>query len=152
MAIASFLGSIYVLWEYIQGFKCSKWPSTTGIIVQSKIAPIQNNNKEQSPFIYYQYIVNGKEYISRRLSMHLAISVSNKKADILLEKYPLEKQVTVKYHPLFHRVSVLEVGSKQPLIHLFMLIIMLLFFSISMVAILFPGYSPVFELIMLFGK
>jgi len=148
MAIASLFGAIYVVWEYIQGYLCRKWPTTSGVIVHSKVETLTGNKKEKSPYIYYKYIVNDKEYYSRRLATHLTIPLSNEEADKLKEKYPLDKKVIVRFHPILHSFAVLETGPRQTFIHVFLFLILLLFFSISLTAILFPGYSPVFEIIM----
>lgn len=148
ISFASFIGAVVMLWEYIQGNKCHTWPSTTGVIVQSKMVSPKGNKKEKTNFIYYKYSVNGKEHHSRRLAMHLTTLFKNNEAAKLLEKYPVDKEVIVRYHPFFNGFAVLETGQKQTAIRVFMFIIFFLFFAISMQAILFPGYNPVFELIM----
>ena len=146
LLIVSLLGALFIAWEYMQGYASRKWPETNGKIVQSDIKIIPGNKKEKAPLIYYEYIVGNQTYYSRRLTMNLAAVVKNDDAEKLLSKYPLGKEVHVKYHPIFKGYSVLEVGPKQPFLHLFFFSFCILMFGLSVTTLL----KPDFDLIKLF--
>lgn len=146
LALSSLVGILYMTWEYIQGYLCHKWPTTEGVIVQARLGEIKGNRKEKILYIYYRYKVNDREYFSRRISMDAVTVQSNNIAETLLLKYPLDTTVTVWHHPLFHRLAVLETGPRQTFIHLFLIAIFSLVFIVSILALVRPGYNPVFEL------
>jgi len=141
------MGILYIAWEYVQGYRCANWPSTKGVIVQSKLSLVPGNKKEKAPYIYYKYVINGKNHYSRRLAMYVANLVSNDKAEMLLEKYSIKKEVIVRYHPIFHSFAVLETGPRQTSFRVFLLLVFLSIFLVSMVAILKPEFNPIFEAI-----
>lgn len=147
IALAAFLGVVYMLWEQRQCYTSHLWPKTNGVIVQSKMSPVKGNRKQRANFIYYRYEVHGKEYYSRRLAMYVVNFFSHEDAARLLAQYPVDKEVTVHYHPIFTRFAVLEPGPRQTGIRMFMLVVFALFLIASLLPILAPGYNPVFELI-----
>ena len=151
IAVTSFLGAIYLAWEHRQGYACHKWPSTKGVIIQSNLATYRNSKTMKTPSISYTFTVNDKEYYSRRLALYITKPLNNKEADELHQRYPVDKEVIVKYHPLFHSFAVLETGPRQVAIRVYLFLILLLFFSISAMAIYMPDIILIFEAIRYFN-
>lgn len=145
VAAASFIGILYVVWEYVQGYRCASWPSTKGVIVQSELGSVPGNRREKVSYIYYRYVVNGKTHYSRRIAMYVANLLPNDEAQKLRRAYPVNKDVVVKYHPMFNGFSVLETGQRQTFVRTFLLLVFLSVFLVSTTAVLKPGFNPVFE-------
>jgi hypothetical protein len=146
-AAVSLVGVLYVVWEYVQGYRCAKWPSTKGDIVQSELGLMPGNRKEKVPYIYYRYVVNGKTHYSRRIAMYVANLLSNVEAEKLRGQYLVNKEVVVRYHPIFNGFAVLETGQRQTLLRVFLLLIFLSVFLVSMAAIFGSGFNPLFDAI-----
>ena len=146
----SFFGMLGIAWAYRQGYASKKWPEVKGVIVQSQSKlVIIRNKKEKFPLIYYEYQIHDKTYNSNRIGMHVSLTFKNDEAEKLLHKYPKKQEVIVKYHPVFNGFSVIEVGPKQPFIHLIIFCLFLLIFTISVVNLIEPSFNPVFELVRL---
>jgi hypothetical protein len=147
VAAVSLVGIFYLVWEYVQGYRSVKWPSTKGLVVQSSLGLVQGNRKEKALYVYYRYVVGGKYYHSRRIAMYVANLLPKEEAEKLKEKYSVNKEVLVRYHPLFHGFAVLESGQRQTSLRTFLLLVFLSIFLVSMVALLKPGFNPIFEAI-----
>lgn len=145
LPIASFAGIVLMLWELKQCYSLHNWPVTKGIIIQSKTGKVRNS-KTEYPYIYYKYSVNGKEHISRRIGMYLTHPTGSELLKGLLEKYPLGKEVEVKYHPIFHKRAVLETGKKQLHAYFISGLVFLVLFIFTSSSVFF-NYNLAFELI-----
>jgi hypothetical protein len=90
----------------------SKWPQTSGQVVQSKIEAREKRNMDGStttgnyPLVVYEYEIDGKKYTCKK------ISVGEEAADFMLQetiaKYPVGITVPVYYNPGNPRQAVLE--------------------------------------------
>ncbi len=143
-AVLSLLGIFYVIWEYVQGYRSVNWPSAKGVIVQSELRLAPGKRKEKMPYIYYRYVVNGKTHYSRRIAMHVANLRSHGDAIQLRGEYPANKEVVVRYHPIFNGFAVLQTGQRQTLLRAFLLLVLLIIFLVSLAAIFEPGFNPIF--------
>jgi len=152
IAISSLLGLIYLAWEHRQGYVCHMWPSTNGVIIQSNLGTYLKSKKMKTPYIFYTYTVNDKEYCSGRVALYITKPLTNKEADEVQERYPVDKEVIVKYHPSFHSFAVLETGHRQASIRAYLFLMLLLFFSISVMAIYKPDVILIFEAIRYFSE
>lgn len=150
LPIASFAGIFLMLWELKQCYSSCNWPATKGIIIQSKTGKARNS-KAEYPYIYYKYSVNGKEYISRRIGMYLTHPTGSELLTGLLEKYPLGKEVEVKYHPIFHNRAVLEAGAKQLHAYYISGLVFLIIFIFTSSSVFF-NYNLAFEIIRLLSE
>jgi len=148
LAVSASIGTLFIAWDYIQGYASRHWPVCDGVIVQSKLAALPHNKKEQVPYIYYKYTVQGRDYYSRRLAMYVVQVFKNAQAEKMLETYPLGRQVTVSYHPLFRGLAVLEPGPSQLYTHLFLFLMFLLISVVSILAIVNPDLNLAFEALM----
>ncbi|MDH5612625.1 MAG: DUF3592 domain-containing protein [Gammaproteobacteria bacterium] len=145
LSITCLIGFVLILWELKQLYSSCKWPETRGKIIQSKIGS-PNNSKIEYPYIYYTYEVNGKEYTSRRLANYLTHPTDKEVLEMLLEEYPVGKEVNVKYHPYFHMRATLKSGPVQlPLYYLMLLSLLLISVFTGVLAIF--NYNIIFETI-----
>ena len=146
ISLICLFGLVFLIWELKQSYSSYNWPTAIGKIIHSEIGS-PKNIKTNYPYIYYKYTVNGKEHITRRLTMSLSHPTGKEILSDLLGKYPLGKEVEVKYHPIFHGHAVLEPGPKQLreyYVGIFVFALLLIVFSNS---ILYPKYNLLFKLI-----
>jgi len=90
----------------------SKWPQTSGLVVQSKIEAREKRNMDGGtttgnyPLVVYEYEIGEKKYTGKK------ISVGEEAPDFMLEetiaKYPAGITVPVYYNPANPRQAVLE--------------------------------------------
>src|SRR5262245_35422989 len=90
----------------------SKWPQTSGQVVQSKIEAREKRNMDGGtttgnyPLVVYEYEIEGKKYTCKK------ISVGEEAADFMVQetiaKYPVGMTVPVYYNPANPREAVLE--------------------------------------------
>jgi hypothetical protein len=116
--VISVLGAVYVIWHYLQGMRSVDWPQTKGVIVQSALERISGSKHVIR--VYYRYEVSGKPWFSRRLKMTLSNLVDDDEVEGILHCYPKDKEVKVRYHPIFNGVAVLKPGATGLGLHLFL--------------------------------
>jgi hypothetical protein len=90
------------------------WPTATGVITNSDIHQSESDGKTMySTEISYDFIVDDKPFSSNRITLNSGnsstSSIKGVKKD--LQKYPLEKAVTVYYDPELPNNAVLEPGA-----------------------------------------
>ena len=135
LAIISFFGALYALWEFVQSYKCKDWQTVEGIIIQSKLIDYGKKGTYKTPLIFYQYTINNKTYSSERIYSRLLKPMRLEQANVLLLKYPLDTKVMVSYHPIFKGLGVLETDIKKPKHFIWLALFFLFIFMISFLAI-----------------
>lgn len=84
--------------DYWAGLRSQSWPSTEGKIVSSG-TPMDwlRKGANYKPVVTYKYSVNGKEYLSDRISYPSPASRGLSKAETFISKYPVDSSVKVYY-------------------------------------------------------
>ncbi len=77
--------------------------------------------------------------------MYVANMLSHSEAEQLRGEYPANKEVVVRYHPIFNGFAVLQTGQRQTLLRAFLLLILLIVFLVSLAVIFEPGFHPILE-------
>ena len=100
-----------VWWDYAS----AKWPQTTGQVISASLETVEGGSDEAGqsyrPAVWYRYHVNGQEFVGKRVSFSVnANSWSKNVANGYLEKYPVGKDVTVRYQADQPSLCVLESG------------------------------------------
>ena len=101
----------YLAWfiRLLQRARASRtWPSTEGRILS---AQAQNLGRGRgSVLVYYEYVVNGRQYRGKRLRFAPwgALSFDDAKADVL--KYRPTCSIQIHYNPAVPNDSVIELG------------------------------------------
>jgi hypothetical protein len=90
------------------------WENTNGEITRSDITTSTGKNGTQyKANIHYKYHVYGTEYISKRVFYGSNISTSSKKrAQKLIDKYPVGQKVNVFFDPMKNSRAVIEPGAR----------------------------------------
>ncbi|QDU00179.1 DUF3592 domain-containing protein [Gimesia aquarii] len=92
----------------------TSWPTTTGVIQNSKVKVHRSNDSNSSTYsaeVIYRYQVEQNEFQSETVWFGGDISTSNRSmAQETVKKYPAKKQVTVYYNPNKPATAVLEPG------------------------------------------
>jgi hypothetical protein len=114
------LGSIAAMlflltaFQWLRGLISLLWPSTPGVIISSYVdnrgGGGPDDGSAYSPVVVYQYEVNGKAYRNDRVffgskGVRTGFAVASQR---IVMRYPVGKQVNVRYDPLFPRSSILE--------------------------------------------
>ncbi len=77
--------------------------------------------------------------------MNVANLRSHGEDEQLRGEYPANKEVVVRYHPIFNGFAVLQTGHRQTLLRAFLLLVLLIVFLVSLAAIFEPGFNPILE-------
>lgn len=115
--LALFLGVIFIFiglvilllaaYGYIEGGKSKNWPSTNGVIIESKI---ESGIDDIPSFdVSYEYYVDGIKYTGRNTTPSGIINNPQK----ALQQYPKNSNVQVFYNPSKHEDALLEL-EKHP--------------------------------------
>lgn len=90
------------------------WENTNGEITRSDITTSTGKNGTQyKANIHYKYEVYGIEYISKRVFYGSNISTSSKKrAQKLIDKYPVGQKVNLFFDPMKNSRAVIEPGAR----------------------------------------
>lgn len=117
-------GSIY------HGARSKYWPTVNGEIIFSKVAHYKENILSNGvgfnfyrPVIHYEYSVEDRHFISKRIGNYLGFGNNQKFAEQIIKKFPVNESITVYYHPLFNSFSALMPGAKQNTMHVIMLVV-----------------------------
>lgn len=118
---------VFLVFEWRQS---QDWPSTQGIIVQSRLISTdvprggrKNYNLDGSirlvsvdiPDIVVEYRVNGEVFQSNRISMGQQFPAPQRVTSEFMEKYPLGKEVAVFFNPEKPGMAVMEQSSFKKL-------------------------------------
>ncbi len=127
--VVIFAGLLWLLWGgwiiYLSAASKS-WPATQGIIVENRLGGIEVPGRgpafyaDYFPVIAYRYIVDGVEYLSRRIALFPSDLRTPedrtkrppcKDAADFCANYPLNSSAAVYYNPKFPKDAVLIVGA-----------------------------------------
>ena len=113
----------WVVTDFPKGYSSTKWPTTTGIVLDSSLRKSYSRGVgfQYSPQIRYQYSINNMQYIGDHVSYPPRRS-SKTWAESIIKKYNLGSKATVHYNPQNPSISCLESGADY-----FFLILMGLF-------------------------
>ncbi|KMQ49482.1 hypothetical protein CHISP_3602 [Chitinispirillum alkaliphilum] len=105
-AIGSLMLSIIILWQigfrWYKIYEARSFKETSGIIVVSEKNPYRVN-------ILYQYIVNGDTLVGGDIyADKFEVNLSLQEQFNYLQKYPINKQIVVRYSPKNPRLSLVE--------------------------------------------
>ena len=98
---------------YRQGAESEAWPSTNGIVTQSRVEDLYRSNDRRlyRPAVEYRYQVGDLEYLSSRIRLGNTESYDkNGIARKLVENYYFGKEVIVFYDPRDPKLAILEPG------------------------------------------
>lgn len=92
----------------------NNWPTTSGVVLKSKVTTHRSNNSSSSTYaadVTYQYQIEGHNYEGSTVWFGSDISTSNRSlAQETVKKYPVAKQVVVYYDAKNPQAAVLEPG------------------------------------------
>ena len=92
------------------------WPTTTGTVVTSEIKTQRSGDgNTYSARVIYDYVVDGTEYTSGKITVADGSSSRSAPATRLVEQYPVGSQVDVYYNPLVPDEAVLQPGAPRVL-------------------------------------
>lgn len=111
------------------GLKSTAWPKATGKVLTSEVrethyerrrAPAGARPEEQEkalaptyrPYVRYEYWVKGHRYEGENLA-YIDDGSGKDWASEKIEKYPSQRKIIVRYHPLRPETSVLEAGAPE---------------------------------------
>ena len=96
--------------------RAKKWPTTIGQVLFSEISTSGLDVEVYKAVIKYKYQVQGKIYVSNRLSYGCDIAISSLSyAQKKVKQYFVGSTCTVYYNPHKPQISVLEISLKLPL-------------------------------------
>lgn len=151
IAITSGAMLVYGIVELYWAFTAKTWPTAKGKVIESFLRASPGNQTEKVPFITYEYPAGGKLRRSRRLSWELFAVYKNFDAEQLELEYPAGKEVLVHRHSFFKGIAVLDPQKIRYRQYVFFIVLSLFLFISSGVAALYPGVSPLFEVIRFFS-
>ena len=95
--LGGFVIGIYGLLSVYWGYESKSWPTTEGVIIDSRIAGSTRIIGRRA-FIKYEYFVEGKKYVSPMVSYTWKCIDYQGSIDVLLE-YPQDTKVMVYFDP-----------------------------------------------------
>jgi len=122
LVIVLFAGIVigfYGIYKIYKGYESQNWPTTEGKIIDSRMAGVKRIIGCRA-YIKYEYFVDGKRYVSPRISYTFIIGNYSSSVETL-RKYPKGKIVTVHYDPDNSMDAVLETEISERISWLFML-------------------------------
>lgn len=121
ISVGVILGSALQLYR---AFACKKWLVASGIVTNTTIkitgstgaAPSGGmvNQRSHLPVINYDYTVKGRTY-SNNTRCFGDYGASEKRAKVIIARYPKDKEIQVFYNPSKHSMSVLETNLRYGL-------------------------------------
>jgi len=118
--VGTFICGVVIL--YLQYKYTYVYPSVQGEIVETTVNYNQIQSPERrpvsvSPHAVYKFVVDGKEYVGKKINIYKSFSYSNldpdaatATADKFLEKYPIGSKVTVHYNPENPEDAIIDAG------------------------------------------
>lgn len=129
------LGCLYFLLVSIPKTVMTKyWPKACGSVVVSKLEASKRLTKDggkitvYSPLVKYRYCIAGQQYTSQKIKWADHRSSSKNAHQKVVDKYPVNSDITVFYNPKKPGVAVLEPGIGQGTV------IITMFFLISLIS------------------
>ena len=106
-AVAAF--GLYNVWR---GQASAGWPQATGIVLRSEVVDQSDSDgNSYKPGVEYRYVVNGKEWIGKRVAFGLDSGTGNRPvAARYVQRFPVGATVNVFYRPDQPGTSVLVTG------------------------------------------
>lgn len=134
---------LFMIWDnWRQANRARHWPAVEGVVVASKAEGFRtrvggagqgNRVTMYQPVIEYSYLVDGREYYSRRVSFGAKVSSqAQEHAARRAAKYPVGTKVAVHYNPKHPEVAVLKTAvafQKATFLFLVLFLALTLFFS-----------------------
>jgi len=119
--LVGLLLSLYNLWLILRAYSTKNWDKTDGIITDSELVDFTSIGEADQTFkpqFEYSYILNGKEYKSKRIyfGSHIITSYNKRYSQKLVEKFSKGTKVIVYFDRLNEKQSVLETGIKYQII------------------------------------
>lgn len=119
--VSGFLLLIYNLRSIIRAKSSKNWEKANGLVLDSKLVDFSmtgDSSHSYKPKVEYGYMINEKEFRSKRIYFGSNIMSSFKKGKSIriVNKYPKGTKITVYYNPLNEKLSVLETGIKSELV------------------------------------
>jgi hypothetical protein len=112
-----FLG-FYALFCVYKGYESQKWPTTDGRIIYSRVVGSTRIIGRKAS-IKYEYVVDGKRYISSLIS-YTWKSVDYQAFMQILQEYPESEDVIVHYNPRDPQEAVLKTDIARHIFWLFL--------------------------------
>jgi len=95
-----------------------KWLPATGTIITSLVSPLQNNGTGKdktgfTPYFQYHYFVDGREYISEKISQRTVIYRDEAAAQDFVNQFPAGQDINIYYEKGDPANALLELPSYQ---------------------------------------
>ncbi|MGV8120408.1 MAG: DUF3592 domain-containing protein [Candidatus Xenobiia bacterium LiM19] len=95
-----------------------KWLPATGTIITSLVSPLKNDSggKDKTgftPYFQYRYFVDGKEYISEKISQRTVIYKDEAAAQDFVSQFPAGQDMNIYYEKGNPSSSLLELPAYQ---------------------------------------
>jgi hypothetical protein len=121
IAVAGVVIFILSLRAIIRAKSSKSWNTTSGEIIESKFIEFGSSGDSERIYgakIKYKYVVQGTEYMSRRIYFGSSLLSNFKRWNGLryARKFPKGEKVTVYFNRLNSKVSVLEPGIRSEII------------------------------------
>jgi hypothetical protein len=101
-------------YKYNIGKKSASWPVVQGKMTYARAVPTKvNNSQEYRLSVKYTYSVDGKSYSGDRITASDGYQKTRRKANDVLKKYPVGKEVSVYYSPSDPSLAVLKTGANK---------------------------------------
>ena len=130
-------------WQLIhlkKAYASVNWPTTTGTITSSEVSGISD---ECSPSIWYEYSVNGKEYVNKEITTkQWNESMHKHHAEEIVAEYPVGDTVKVYYQEKNPSISYLIIGVSVTNWVLAIFFLLGLIASGIWLASIWPGFEP----------
>lgn len=113
--IAGCVATVFGLNGLFNGIQSSKWPSTSGLVLESKVDRRTDSDGDVSykANIKYEYKVEEGTHHSRRIMFGDFGSNISSRARKFVDKYPVGMEVDVYYHPQKPELAAIEPGLKM---------------------------------------
>lgn len=112
-ALAAIIVSITAWTGYRNALGSTDWPTTEGIVIESRIVGVGGGRPDSGlrTRVRYLYAVNGVKHEGWRITYQRKRGdLSADHAQNVLERYPSDEKIKVHYHPDRPGISVLEPG------------------------------------------
>lgn len=114
--VTLWVGFLWFLFSFINAFFSNRWPSVTGKVIKSKVVErdrIASGGHKTTLYdidFEYCFVVEGKEYKSKRIRLFHVYGNSKKFSKFITTKYPIGADVTVFFKSSKPNKSVIQPG------------------------------------------
>jgi Protein of unknown function (DUF3592) len=103
---------LWQLFQLFSGFKSQSWPATLAVI---KRVSMEERDQGDGDIAYdvnveYTYRVDGKDYVSGRLTYAVSTQLSHEEASVLTNRLSLGSETKAYYNPTQPAIAVLRKG------------------------------------------